>query len=557
MDIAEQLAVLMNMYIRAESSGVRLTFTPAPYDEARIGTHVPLDGSNFSLINRGFIDQDALHSVLGSFDPISHRLKFGGISISYRSPNSRTMGISSSSPILTLNDLPIPTQPLVSGDLGNYLARQSVMRIADPGILGLLWQFLDAVERAEAECKAILTEKLSYNMRYSGDILAPEHIIKFASDPRLAGEISAICQGQEETLERAASIYGGLEAFERKEYVLTVGRNDVYISHIALEGCNRACGHCCMAATTQLPDLSPEVFGQWLQRLELGDTVTLTFGEPFYSASFQHVVATVLSKGRDLNIITSGINFASEREQSAASFLANLPDDWKPRVSIAISVSNKPHFRLSGMAHDEAARKVQLDTLNFAIANGFGFNFVSFLPSTQLATELLIPALGVVIPDGNFTGLLMKYDDRHRQERALGRKALSPQGRRYLDISQKSTALPYPSCLLSRPAAGVKIAIAYDSALLGCCAPETALFSIGSLDDDCHELIRRARAHVADIKAFDRKKQSRGLGRINCGECMAHAHVLRSPERAERIIGPQNHARVLAIRAALQERRRG
>ncbi len=469
----------------------------------------------------------------------------------------------------TRKGIPIPVEPIGSicenSVYGRFYAT-GIVRIADLETVKLLWAFMDLVERDG--------ERSALNLSEQDDFVSAVVCGKV-----LLREFPQFVESHSAALEKARRLLCNLPQSPETSGGLAAAAADLglQISKVAFEPCNRSCSFCSMLATKTLCSMSKERFDQWLSNFSPGREVAITYGEPFLSEILSYAVERILRSRavEKLAIVTSGINFLSELERGNAEAIVALPLSFRERICLQISVSDGPHYDIPGLSQVEAARKVQRDTLKWAIKNNISFYFISFLKPAQLFEELVLPVLCEIIPDLDTNGLV---SDRYRlfQYRTpvpIGRQALVDG--RAISYDEKRNLDLDPSCVLNEGAN--QIAITADGTVLpACCRPESAYVGIANLDEgNLEELKGKTRMFVAALRALNAEKSALSISEtvtvssdgtqrtrsfstvpgsgLTCLDCIALARTLRDPERCKKAIGPANFLKVETLRVGLRK----
>jgi hypothetical protein len=440
--------------------------------------------------------------------------------------------------------------PISNDDLGYFLLSIGIGKIGQSDLIDLFWGFLHIAHESACE-----TQSYHWAHILDGRITSRAHLQRLIDETtaHFRTQISELCSTYPEVFARLVRVYPKPLSYVHLPYRKPEDPFGFELRLIGPEACNRGCNHCFVAATSRLPDMSLETFERWFGIFPLAKKVTITFGEPFYSNSLSSIIQKIFSSDDTITItiVTSGINFSSETECRNAEFIASLPAHLRQRITLDISISDYPHFHIPGLTKEQAARKVQQDTVAFAITNQIKFLFISFIPSGQLPEEVTLPALKSVCPGRDLTGLAIPSlgQDRHKKEISLGRS---------LDPNLDSTWLEYrrlynnPDCIFSTQGSTIGLGITGDGAVIpGCCSAPSPFAELGHLDerDLLKKMARRVRAmHDANLEIS--KKRSSGA---SCLDCMALATRVRHEERARAVIGEANFAKLMAMR---EERRK-
>jgi hypothetical protein len=331
------------------------------------------------------------------------------------------------------------------------------------------------------------------------------------------------------------------------------GSPKVLLKTVALEPCNRGCRQCAVDAQPHLPGMDESAF-RLLGQMDKAVEVSVTIGEPFFSPSLKDVVKILLDAGCGVGIVTSGIDFSSSQETDTANFLAALADSDKSRVRLTLSVSDGPHFpRSQSMSHVEAARDAQRRTLEFAIRNNIPFSLMVYLEQVRVFAELIRPTVTTVL--GADVPALAAVVGRSscRTIADVGRQAVLDG--RYIPPPALLRACPnqtYGNRFSNR----IFVGLTGDGRITpGCCTFVSSFMYVASADA-CPSKKEVEDKAIEFATTLNRRLGPRS-GDVNaCLTCLAVAPALRQLPRLERVIGPENFAKVMAMRQTLGEGRR-
>jgi hypothetical protein len=301
------------------------------------------------------------------------------------------------------------------------------------------------------------------------------------------------------------------------------------LSILALEQCNRGCGHCSAHASTGLPGLKFADFLKWSSILGMHSEVKITFGEPFFwrdnhkgrLMTVGDIAETILQDPgvENLRIVTSGINTRSAVERTAMKKIASLPEDFRRRITLVLTLSEFPHYSLPGLNRADSVRQVQRETMRFALDNSLNFTFISFLRLEQLH-ELFFPVLSGFaggVPSESIALVHSNYDFRKAME--------GPGNMR--------------SCRLAPYGFAQLLTLAGDGAVLpGCCMFPSVYAQIADMNTiKCREELQaKAQEFSHRIKRLHERRE------LDCLKCIRVAGTLRHPARAAKFLGAQFEA---------------
>ncbi len=347
------------------------------------------------------------------------------------------------------------------------------------------------------------------------------------------------------------------------------------IKFVGLEACNRHCSHCSTMATPGLPHMDYAVFKEAFTVLPPHPAgVHVTFGEPFWWRGYAEDKTLTLGdmiahfSGHPhapyVKCVTSGINFNDPVESAAAARLAELQDPG--RLTLEITLSDYPKLRIPGHQGSDSARKIQRDTLKFALQHGFGISFVEFLDLSTIKSEILHPVINELIPNVAtdeivlFEPVFSSWNGR-RKPKQMGRQAvldrsyipadspglsycLSPI--RWIDPIPKKEKRNGPQIAalrLERFIREGKITVPVPLALMpggdlapGCCIPPSQHGVIANIREPYDDIKRKTRECIQRIDALRREN------RLTCLDCVAQTDHIRDAKRFVRTVGPANAA---------------
>lgn len=327
------------------------------------------------------------------------------------------------------------------------------------------------------------------------------------------------------------------------------------IGIINLEACNRLCGHCFMDANSALPQFGLSDLKLYASGLKFSPNVIITFGEPMFYRSVEDgtthdlsdMVKCLLSRDevQKIQIVTSGINPASKREQKVAEKLLEIRREDARRVSFVISFSDYPQFG------GKNPIDVQMATLKFALANGFSAGIITFHSREKMRPALaMIRSHGLEPFEHSGCGAISMPQDglhflvRYREPCGNGRMGMAQGYLSEEDLFVNNDG----SCSIG---GGMSLSISPDGSLgPGCCKPYSPFIAIANAKLHAPEQINEF------AKAFYRRRimESARNGCVSCTNCITTAPALRETGRLFNVIGPNAMHTVLSRRANLAAR---
>ncbi len=459
----------------------------------------------------------------------------------------------------------VPVEPVDYDVVGEGLFRNGFVRVARGEVFELLLGFIDAVE-SRLDIKAL--EKFWEGVMEWDPSKCRELLPRDNGFEEKIGKLKAMLEKLPDEIHDVFSIRTTAKVKKKSK------EPEPEMSVLALEACNRGCPHCAVYASVGLPKLKFKDLEKWVKVILPGSEVAISYGEPFFWNDNGKNIADIIKlllefPDTGVQIVTSGINFSSEKERKAAEDLAALPLELKKRIRFVVSVSTFPKFKVEGAKGGEANLKVLRDILRFAWENGIRFSTHNFLPKEGAFETIVAPVVKEIKPEA------FEEDCLAIEGACLSQGALQDRGRRgENELDYDMGEHPHSRCLF-RPesSASMQVAVAGDGSVLpGCCMFTSPFIKIGDLTTDDRAAIKekvaafsRMGRNERGITDYERKylseeerpiwegvKRGKALG-FNCDDCLALPRKIRHAKRAKKVIGPERFEDVVACCLAKKE----
>ncbi len=357
--------------------------------------------------------------------------------------------------------------------------------------------------------------------------------------------------------------------------------NHAFTGVLALEQCDRNCGHCAVMSGPGLPAMRFDDMRRWVGMVPPHDHIAITMGEPFFwqdreaGANIGHVVEFLTQYGCTITIVTSGINFESTSERAAAEKIASLSPAQKRMVRMNVSVSNLPHIPMEGLPEADAARKAQLGAIRFAWENGMEAGAIDLMSREanwrDTTPELLGPLVASMCPGIDMASVFFSRNNglniaMPRRVKEMGRALRDADGVEWLTNPPKMCNADgdYGERGVRVLAGGahaemgsLRIGIAGDGSVIpGCCAFPSVFVKIADMNSitSRRELTEIMRGFVERLVRFQYPDlvvpKVRDSDHPSCEECMSLGASIRDPDRARRALGGNRFERIVRLRKA-------
>jgi|GEM_PF-4506445 len=458
----------------------------------------------------------------------------------------------------------VPIEPLEYTREGRGYLKNEIGRLARDDITKLLLE-LDGFRKH----REVIT-----NIRGSGNVAYLKKLFQEHPEPdKILQMLSRIPDEFIDLVKRVGfGTYSGIVEMEDVE-------NKIYepqIAIVGLEQCDRACDHCGSLATPRRERMAYETFEDGMNKIGPASKLTFSYGEPLiwnYESGGQELTVANLIKFASqfgvkiFEIVTSGINFHSAKEAEAASKLAELPEEIRRNMILALTVSDFPHFK-GGIP----PREVQKNTVAFACAADLPLDIISFMAHQKVFRELIVASAIETFPGIQSSDMIQTSSQMIKVRKVGGMGRAAPKMEPYADfihytrvarwecISKRGLryrGVENPDMMSSKIAEMLrnndgtfnqegKLAIMANGDLVpGCCHFISAYTRIANIKEEKEEIRRKTNDF------FRKLDRLRLKGRLDCISCTAVAPEIRNPRLLKRGHGEKVFTKVMQRRKEL------